>query len=340
MLRLILLLSLLGLSACQADVASIPDASMMTVPDADPIPDGRVPPPGDATTPPADAMIPSAGPDGAGPHMTRSREEMVESDRRRIPVTVHEPLGVDSPPALVLLPGFLLQRSYYRSLAARIASHGFVVLQADPPTSLTMSNHVRMRDDAIAVINWAQESGTVAREARIAIGGHSLGGKVSAMVTASDVRVQALFMIDPVNGSNPFTGYSETLPDIVPAPVNTISVPVGILGETTNASGGTAGMACAPRDQNFQTFFEAMTAAPWVAEWDFEGADHMDFLSDPEGCMFLCSQCPSGSASPEQVVAGTMTLAVAFLKQHLQGEDMSAYLTGASLPSGVSVRSR
>ena len=83
-----------------------------------------------------------------------------------------------------------------------------------------------------------------------------------------------------------------------------------------------------------------MTAAPWVAEWDFSGADHMDFLSDPEGCGLLCTQCTSGSADPAQVVSGTMTLMVAFLRQHLVGDDLGAYLTGDLVPPGVTVRSR
>jgi pimeloyl-ACP methyl ester carboxylesterase len=287
-----------------------------------------------------DGMAPSVDPTGPGPYTTSSTEDSLRRSRRTVPMVVHRPSGVMAPPIVILLPGFMLEARYYRSLAERIASHGFLVVQADPPSSLMSANHIEMRDDVIAVIDWVQMMGLSDPGARIAVAGHSLGGKVAAMVTAEDVRVQALLGIDPVNGGNPFTGYSATLPDIVPEPVNTISVPAGFLGETVNAMGGSFGMACAPRDQNFQTFFQAATAAPWVAEWEFVGADHMDFLSDSEGCGFVCTQCPSGSADPAQVVSSTMTLAVAFFRHHLVGDDQSAYLTGDLVPPGVMARSR
>ncbi len=160
------------------------------------------------------------------------------------------------------------------------------------------------------------------------------------MLAGIDSRVTALFGIDPVNGASPFGGYNETMPDVVPEVTSGLGISVDFIGETTNGTGGSFGMACAPLDQNYQTFFEGSTSATWAAEHTFEGADHMDFVSDTTGCGFTCSACTAGSADPAVVLQGTYTLAAAFFLRHLDGDgSMEAFLTG-TVPPGVTVRSR
>ena len=161
--------------------------------------------------------------------------------------------------------------------------------------------------------------------------GHSLGGKLATMVAAMDPRVTAVFAIDPVDG-----GFNA--PDVVPSQASGLTIPVGFAGETTNASGGF--MPCAPAAQNFQQFYAATTSAPWAAQWDFTGADHMDFVAAPAGCGF-CGVCPAGSAEPMSVVNGMHTLFVAFARRHLRGEAaMDSWLIGPQVPTGVVVMSR
>ena len=148
-----------------------------------------------------------------------------------------------------------------------------------------------------------------------------------------------LFVLDPVNGGDPFSGYSSTLPDIVPSVTDALTIPVAYLGETLDGSGGF--MQCAPSDQNYTTFFNASAATTWAVEYTFVGADHMDFVSDTAGCGFTCSACRSGSADQSQVQASMSTLAAAFMRRHLQGEmAMDAYLFGMSVPSGVTFRTK
>ena len=80
----------------------------------------------------------------------------------------------------------------------------------------------------------------------------------------------------------------------------------------------------------------ATTAAPWAAQWDMIGADHMDFLDNPATCGFTCSVCADGPAVDATVVADTRTLATAFFRRHLRSElAMDAYLIGASIPAGA-----
>ena len=285
-----------------------------------------------------DSGVGGMDPTGPGPFTVGMASDTVTRGSRSIPVTARFPMGAGSHPVVILLPGFQLQSSYYAPLAERLASHGLYVVSADPPGSLLMVSHVAMRDDVIeGVLPWvAGQSGADAT--RIGIAGHSLGGKVSAMVAAGSAEIDALLGIDPVNGGAGPIGYNDDAPDIVPSPVSGITVPVGFMGETTNGSGGF--MPCAPLDQNFQTFYEATGSAAWAAEWDFTGADHMDFVHDTSSCGFTCTACPDGSADEGAVLAGMSTLAVAFMRQHLMGEAMEEWLTGGRVPSGVVTRSR
>ncbi len=286
-----------------------------------------------------DAPPTGPSPEAMGPFMVSMESETVRRGGRTIPTATYVPAALPAP-ALLLLPGFQISSSAYDGLCRRIASHGVLVTRADPPASLLSVSHTDMRDDAIAVLDLmaarADVDGT-----RLGVGGHSLGGKVAAMVAAMDSRPRALLLMDPVNGANPITGYSATVPDVVPSPVDSILAHTGIMGETTDAMPGLGGMACAPADQNFVTFYDAMTSAPSIAEWDFIGADHMDFLSDRSACGFACSACQSGSADDATVARQVTTLATAFARRHLLGDaSMEPWLTGDLVPSSINTRTR
>jgi pimeloyl-ACP methyl ester carboxylesterase len=165
--------------------------------------------------------------------------------------------------------------------------------------------------------------------------GHSLGGKLATMVAAQDSRVKALFAIDPVNGGNPFTGYSETLPDIVPDVVATLAIPVGFPGESWSADNISLGQSCAPAEQNYTTFYDAATGTPWKAKWEFAGADHMDFTDDPNagGSIELC---PDGPGDDRVQVYALRTLMTAFFRRHQGGETaMDDWLFGALMPAAA-----
>ncbi|MGE0787218.1 MAG: hypothetical protein AB7S26_16220 [Sandaracinaceae bacterium] len=275
----------------------------------------------------------------AGPRTVSVMGATVTRGSRSIPVSAHVPDGAGPYPLVLMLPGFQLESSRYAALCDRVASHGYVVVRADPMASLFSADHTAMRDDAIAVLDWAPTAG-LPIGGDTAVMGHSLGGKLAVMV-AGMRDVAALLAFDPVNGGSPLSGYTAQLPNVVPSVTSTLAIPVGYLGETTNATGGIGGMACAPTAQNYATFFDGSTMATWAAEWTFAGADHMDFVPDTAGCGFTCSACPNGTANQADVLAGMYTLTVAFLERHLRGRTaVEPYLTGAMLPAGVTSRSR
>lgn len=306
----------------------------------------------DAMSPDAEAIDagtpPSADPSAAGSWAIDTKRDGVWRGARRTGVVAYYPDSNAPRPMIVFLPGFQLESRRYTALIERIASHGFVVVRADPPAPLIGVSHTEMTEDVRAVINWATAAdgpleGRV-ESTRVAVMGHSLGGKVATMTAHRDGRPVALFAIDPVNGGIPEgvpgAGYTNDLPDIVPSDVEDLTIPVGFVGETTNAQPDGRTPACAPEAQNFQTFYDASTRAPWAAAWTFDGADHMDFVND-RGLCIPCGACQDGTADASEVQAKLQTIAVAFFRLHLFGESqMQAWLTGASVPVGVTAQFR
>lgn len=371
---LALSLALPVLAAC-GDGGGVPDARVSAVdayvpPGADafvpPGTDAHVTPTEDAFVPPGtdagdiamlDAFVPGADapasmggdPASMGPYAVTESTAMVMADRRTTPVTAYVPTlpAGTTAPLVLFLPGFQLNTSQYAGTLRHLASHGFVVVGANPAGSLLSVNHVNMAADGRAVIGWATSMAPFAASVdatRIGVAGHSLGGKLSTLITMDDDRIDALFAIDPVDGDpSPLGGGgSPDRPDLVPSRGTEITVPAGFLGETTNgmAGGGFGSMACAPSAQNFTQFYMASTAAPWAAQWDVAGADHMDFLDDPD-CGFTCSVCPDGPAEDATVLRTLRTVATAFFRRHLASDATAeAYLTGASVPSGVATMHR
>jgi len=318
-------------------------------PDAAATLDDAAPSATDAAGGSQDAAIASRSPGAAGPYAVRPDiQDEVTRDGRSTPVVAHVPDTAEPTPVplVVFVPGYQIDAFRYASLTHHIASHGFVVVRADPPDPFGFGvDHVAMAADIVAVIDWAlAEGGPLAGRvdpARVAVSGHSLGGKVATMVAHRDPRVTALLALDPVNAGMPGLGYSDALPDIVPEAVQGLVIPVGFVGETTNAEGGMLGQSCAPRDQNFQTFYQAAAAAPWASSWEIEGADHMDFVFDKQGCGLVCGACTEGPADEDAVRGIIRTLSVAFMGRHLHGdEEMEAYLTGDEVPAGVRTEHR
>jgi len=326
------------------DVGVVDDAAQpgdtATPVDTSPGPDTATP----DTSAPADAAQPTPGPNVAGPHTVGTVQATFSRGSRSISVVAHTPIGGDGPwPLVVFHPGFGLESFRYAATCERVASHGFVVVRADTrSTENFVVSHVAMADDLVAVIDWARApDGPLAGqvdEGPVGIMGHSLGGKLAAMVTGMDDRVGALLGIDPVNGGAGPLGFTSGAPDVLPDAVAHRAIPMGFIGETTNGTGSTFAPACAPLDGNFEVFYASAAAATWRAAWDFEGASHLDFLDDTSACIVRCNACPTGDADRDEVRAWNRTLAAAFFLRHLAGRtDVDAWLVGAELPGWIAV---
>jgi pimeloyl-ACP methyl ester carboxylesterase len=263
---------------------------------------------------------------------------------RMTPVSALIPTGTEPLPMIVFTPGFQLQASYYAPMLESLAQEGYIVILADPPGTLFDVNHIEMAADIRAVIDWAINSSFSTRidVNKIATMGHSLGGKLALFNAAEDERVIATLALDPVDGDPsplPDPSIRPTLADDI---LGRVTGAVGLIGELSNAESQNAfSPACAPRANNFQTIYAALTNASWLVEWELIGADHMDFVSAcPDGLFSPCSACEEGSMAPDRVINLSVDFASAFFAFHLRGEE-TRVLELTNAPEGdVNVRQR
>ncbi len=233
---------------------------------------------------------------------------------RTLPSTVFTPTGAPSPrPLVVVSPGFQMERTQYTSYARHLATWGFVVVLSDYADRGFFADHQLLANDVSDVLDWALAQTTLAVDAqRIAVAGHSLGGKISVFAATQDTRIKAVVAWDPVD---------STSPSVVPQKMTTLAAAVAVVGETTNASGG--GMPCAPAAENFAQFYAA-SPSPALSV-TVSGADHMDWVDDPS-CGF-CGFCAAGTAQPEVARKVSRRVNVAWLRRQLLADAaMDAWL--------------
>ena len=223
---------------------------------------------------------------------------------RTLPATVFAPTTGTMHPLVVVSAGFQMDRAQYASYARHLATWGFVVVLADYADRGFFADHSKLAGDITAVIDWAIANQAVDAQ-RIAVAGHSLGGKLSVFAASQDPRVRAVVAWDPVDSSNP---------SVVPEKLSTLGAAIAVIGETTNGGGG--GMPCAPAAENFLQFYAA-APSPAIAV-TVAGADHMDWVDDPS-CGF-CGFCTPGTIDPELVRRATRRLDVAWLRRQLDND--------------------
>jgi pimeloyl-ACP methyl ester carboxylesterase len=242
-------------------------------------------------------------------------EEKVETlkrGNRDIPVVAELPKDLNNAPAVLFLPGFKLDSKLYDDTTKFLASHGFAVVRVDPDDDVFQWDHTEMSLDAVEALEWMTSEALEGRVNKDSIGiaGHSLGGKLAAMVTASDRRIKAFFAIDPVN---------QRKPDVFAnGEIGNITVPLGIIGQTVDQEGGLLKPAATPKGWNFQAFYERATNARDVFAVTIPNADHFDFVDEDTFLEALASK--KGTAERTDVLALTQTLLTAFFRKHLTGE--------------------
>ena len=233
---------------------------------------------------------------------------------RQAAATTFVPTGAPSPRPLVFVsPGFQMARAQYTSYAHHLATWGMTVVLADYTDTGFFPDHQQLADDISKEITWALAQPDLAIDAtKIATAGHSLGGKLSALVAGDDTRIDAVVGWDPVDGGSP-----SAAPTLAAA-----HAAVAVIGETTDGSGG--GMPCAPTNENFATFYAA-APSPALA-MTIATASHMDWVDD--GSCAFCGLCTAGTAPRELARTATRRLNVAWLRAQLLGDaSMMPWLT-------------
>ena len=276
-------------------------------PDQPPAPDGAGQP--DSNNPDPDGPVSTAtDPAEDGPDTVTTSTAAIPGSAagRTLQASVFVPSSSGQHPLVVMSPGFQLERTQYTSYAEHLATWGFVVVLTDYAESGFSMDHQKAADDISSVIDWAIANQPVDATA-IATTGHSLGGKLSIFAATQDDRIGAVVGWDPVDSNSP---------SVAPQKMTSMTAAIAVIGETTNGSGGSFGMPCAPTADNFKTFY---AAAPSPAiSITYAGADHMDWVDDPS--CFFCGFCDAGTATPDGVRKVSRRLDVAWLRRHLQGD--------------------
>lgn len=261
---------------------------------------------------------------------------------RSVHLTGFFPTDAHDAPVVILHPGFQLDADLYDSYGEHLASRGFVAILVDAPDALVGGpTHADLTDYLVRVIDWVEEEADhgslvgVADATRVGLAGHSMGGKIALNVAAQDPRPLGVFGIDPVDApGRPFASPDDDYPSVAPERMGEITVPVVLLGETTNATcDGPLCQACAPANDNFEQYFASATTP--ALEIEVVGANHMSFLDDPE-CGFTCSACPSGSDNPIETRRLTRRALTAFFELVLMDKaDARDWLTGSQMNDDV-----
>ena len=283
----------------------------------------------------------------AGPHAVAKKDAKIGS------TSVHLVYPTTAPPAagfpgVAFAHGFQLKPGDYDKLLEHFASFGYVVVSTDFPGTLFSIDHNDVAKALIAA-RQAMAAGSIAGlpkvdGARIAVSGHSLGGKGSVMAILADPAFVAGLVFDPVDGNpgNPLGGGPDAQhPKLNPTEVAKVTVPMGYFGATASHCGSTA---CAPTGLDAATFFASTKSSTPHYLWIVNDFGHMQFLDNP-ACGFACSACAAGKAPIDPRRTAIAATAVAFLKRHvdgdttaqrwLDGDKRDAYVASAILWSGT-----
>ncbi len=285
-----------------------------------------------------DARLPTTQLSQPGPFPTQTRSGVTLRAGRSTPWLAVYPTGSPVPrPLLIFAPGFQIPSASYAALMTHVATWGFVAVRVDPTTGFSPS-HTEMALDVSAVLNDLLAPAALpitVDGARVALSGHSLGGKIAVMAANADSRIDAVYAFDPVNSSGGATGQ----PNILPAGISQQTIPFGFAGELLDGSG--AFQACAPLALNYQTFFNAAASTPAAYEWTLDGASHTDFVTNPDQCGFSCGFCQTGTLPTTVTHAFMRSSTVAFLRTYLLNEPgLCGWLNGGDIPAQVVLRQR
>jgi pimeloyl-ACP methyl ester carboxylesterase len=239
---------------------------------------------------------------------------------RKVEVLLLYPKGTEPLPWVVFSPGFLFTGLAYRSWGELLASHGMATALVSYAYSLFNPDHRVLVGDLLFILDTipaeAQRYGVRLDPFRVALVGHSLGGKLS-FLAAAERNVRAVVGLDPVDGGAPGITDPVRFPSAVAA-IGSVRAPVLLLGAEYGER-VKFGTPCAPQDANFRKFFEA---APGPAlEVEQRGAGHVDYLDNPN-CGLLCSVCWPGD-DPTTTRPQAQNYVLLFLQGYLLREDQA-----------------
>ena len=237
---------------------------------------------------------------GLGPQQVIATRLKIDHQGEALSVVLYQP--VDAPvnaPAIVFLPGLMAPDDQYESYARALASRGFIVAVRGWYSLFT--SDLELAHDANILADWLITTQGVDPK-KIGVAGHSMGGK-DAMLAASRYGVFAsVVAIDPDDNGKLSVAHGGLI-SLMRAPLLLIGAEVA----------WQASNICAPKENNYQRFFEQ--SSPGTVELTLKDADHVQMLDEPD--RFGYSICRCGTADSRQVRIIARRATVGFFLQHL-----------------------
>ncbi len=236
---------------------------------------------------------------------------------RKVGVTIVCPKSAEPLPWVVFSPGFLFRGEDYLSWGEGLSSAGMAVALVSYAYSLFSPDHRAWAADLLFLLDSlpkeAGRYGITLDPERVALVGHSLGGKLS-FLAAAEHPVRAVVGLDPVDAA-PESSDPVRFPSAIPL-LGAIKVPALLLGAEYGER-VRFGMPCAPPEANFRKFFAALPGPAW--EITQLGSGHLDYLDNPH-CGLLCVLCWPGDV-PQNTRKNAQIYVLLFLRAHLLGID-------------------
>ncbi len=238
---------------------------------------------------------------GPGSQQVISTRMTVSHQGENLPVALYQP--VNSPthaPAIVFLPGRMAPDDQYESYARALASRGFVVAVRGWYSMFT--SDIELAHDANVIADWLISTQGVDPK-KIGVAGHSMGGKDAVLAAARYGVFASVVAIDPDDNGNV---------SVVHGVLTWLRVPLLLIGAEV---AWRASSICAPKESNYERFFEEAPAG--TVELTLRDADHVQMLDEPD--RFGYGICRSGTADSRQVRITTRRATVGFFVQHILG---------------------
>lgn len=219
----------------------------------------------------------------------------------RFPIVLYRPREiVGRAPAVVFLPGRFAPEEQYESYARALASRGFVV--AVRGRYSWFYGDLELRRDAIELGEWLRARSDV-DPMRVAVAGHSMGGRDAIWAAADDPRFAAVVAIDP--------GTIVKLPR-APDVLARLRAPLLLVGADLAWRGWEF---CGRLGTNYVAYFESAPLGTLLLE--IHGADHVQVMDVPDS--FGYAVCRVGTADSARVRRAARGATVQFLAERLQG---------------------
>jgi hypothetical protein len=132
--------------------------------------------------------------------------------------TAYLPEGVtEKMPLIVVMAGFQAGHASYAAYSEHFASYGFAVLGVDTRSENLSPSHAKEAVEVMSVLDWVDTNSVspflgLVDMTKIAIAGHSKGGKVAFYASAIDYRIDLVIAWDPSNSGGPPCGIAGIIP--------------------------------------------------------------------------------------------------------------------------------